>query len=270
MPAPRLPVSRRRGVPFPRSARIPLPHHKEMSTIKRTAVITGLLALFLGFFVGTLCPSQYLPWTQEPPAPPPAVINAVIAPAASADRSAPGDSSRSAAPDFNEKDNFPLLNLACALVQAMQARDYETLASFVHPERGVTFTPYSSVNFDTDLTFTSAQIKGFSTDQNRYTWGIVDGRGSLIEMTPEDYFSAYVFNADYTQAPQIGVDKILQSGNALENLTEAYPGCRFVEFHFPSLEAGSAGLDWCSLKLVFAPYDGAWRLVGIVHSQWTI
>lgn len=85
-----------------------------------------------------------------------------------------------------------------------------------------------------------------------YTWGVSDGLGSLIELTPAEYFSTYVFNTDYTQAPEIGVDRILQSGNALENLTEAYPGCRFVEFHFPGLDPANAGLDWCSLKLVFS------------------
>lgn len=97
-----------------------------------------------------------------------------------------------------------------------------------------------------------------------------DGLGSLIELTPAEYFSTYVFNTDYTQAPEIGVDRILQSGNALENLTEAYPGCRFVEFHFPGLDPANAGLDWCSLKLVFSPSDSCWQLVGIIHSQWTI
>ena len=138
------------------------------------------------------------------------------------------------------------------------------------PEEGVTFTPYSTVDRDSDLRFTAAQVRQFSTDQTVYTWGVSDGLGSLIELTPAEYFSTYVFNTDYTQAPEIGVDRILQSGNALENLTEAYPGCRFVEFHFPGLDPANAGLDWCSLKLVFSPSDSCWQLVGIIHSQWTI
>lgn len=152
----------------------------------------------------------------------------------------------------------------------IQERDYDTLAAFVHPEEGVTFTPYSTVDRDSDLRFTAAQVRQFSTDQTVYTWGVSDGLGSLIELTPAEYFSTYVFNTDYTQAPEIGVDRILQSGNALENLTEAYPGCRFVEFHFPGLDPANAGLDWCSLKLVFSPSDSCWQLVGIIHSQWTI
>ena len=171
---------------------------------------------------------------------------------------------------YLSSDNFPLLSSACAVVRAIQERDYDTLAAFVHPEEGVTFTPYSTVDRDSDLRFTAAQVRQFSTDQTVYTWGVSDGLGSLIELTPAEYFSTYVFNTDYTQAPEIGVDRILQSGNALENLTEAYPGCRFVEFHFPGLDPANAGLDWCSLKLVFSPSDSCWQLVGIIHSQWTI
>ena len=218
-----------------------------MSFIKRVAIITGFLALFLGFFVGTLCPAQYLPWKERETAMTPSVVNSIIVSAGSA--SASGSSSANTLPAFNSSDNFPLLSSACAVVRAIQERDYDTLAAFVHPEEGVTFTPYSTVDRDSDLRFTAAQVRQFSTDQTVYTWGVSDGLGSLIELTPAEYFSTYVFNTDYTQAPEIGVDRILQSGNALENLTEAYPGCRFVEFHFPGLDPANAGLDWCSLKL---------------------
>ena len=70
--------------------------------------------------------------------------------------------------------------------------------------------------------------------------------------------------------PQIGVDRIQMTGNALENLKDAYPDCRFVDFSYPELDPAYQGLDWCSLRLVFAPETTKWRLVGIVHGQWTI
>ena len=112
-------------------------------------------------------------------------------------------------------------------------------------------------------------VRQFSTDQTVYTWGVSDGL-QPDRATPAEYFSTYVFNTDYTQAPEIGVDRILQSGNALENLTEAYPGCRFAESHFPGLiRQRRAGLVFPG-KLVFSPSDSCWQLVGIIHSQWTI
>ena len=66
------------------------------------------------------------------------------------------------------------------------------------------------------------------------------------------------------------MDRIMTGGNALENLPEAYPGCRFVDFTIPSADPVNDGLDWSSLKLVFQAWEERWCLVGIVHGEWTI
>ena len=62
----------------------------------------------------------------------------------------------------------------------------------------------------------------------------------------------------------------MTGGNALENLADAYPGCRYVDFSIPSADPVNDGLDWSSLKLVFQPEDDLWYLVGVVHGEWTI
>ena len=59
-------------------------------------------------------------------------------------------------------------------------------------------------------------------------------------------------------------------GNALENVLTAYPDDHFVEYHFPGLDESREGFDWCSLKVVLAPCEGDWHLVGLIHSEWTI
>ena len=79
-----------------------------------------------------------------------------------------------------------------------------------------------------------------------------------------------MFNADYSQAPQIGIDRIQMTGNALENLTDVYTDCRFVDFCYPSIDPAYGGADWQSLRLVFQDQNDRWYLVGIVHGEWTI
>ena len=167
-------------------------------------------------------------------------------------------------------ENFSLLSAACVVNRCLQRQNWTTLAAYVHPERGVTFTPYSTVDPDSDLNFTAAQIKGLAQDQTVYTWGFEDGRGDPIQMTIQEYIARYVYDSNYTQAPEIGIDRIMTGGNALENLAEAYPGCRFVDFSFPSTDPVNDGLDWTSLKLVFQPDEEHWYLVGIVHGEWTV
>ncbi len=107
-------------------------------------------------------------------------------------------------------------------------------------------------------------------DATLYQWGFADGSGAPISLTIPEYFDRYVYNADYANAPIIGVDQVIGQGNALENVQDAFPGARFVEYYFPGLNPEYNGFDWCGLKLVFAPYQEEYRLIAIVHSEWTI
>ena len=173
-------------------------------------------------------------------------------------------------PMFSSKETTALLRAAAGVAESLKVRDYEALAAYVHPERGVTFSPYSTVNLETDQNFTADEIRLLEEDSNRYLWGYTDGRGTPIQMTIAQFLEEYIFSEDYTQATAVGVDQIVMSGNALENLQEAYPDCRFVDLCYPNLDPAYEGLDWCSLKMVFAPTQAGWYLVGLIHSQWTI
>lgn len=235
--------------------------------MKRSILPAAAFCLLAGFLLGGIFP---FPWSLKetvvlPPTP------SALSNAPAGGSAATVDSATQTEPEVTlPSDNFPLLNTACAVLHALKEEDYSQVASFVHPERGVTFTPYSSVDFERDLTFSAAQIQGLAQDDKVYTWGFEDGRGDPIQMTMAQYVDRYVFNTDYTQATEIGIDQIMISGNALENLTTAYPGCRFVDFCVPSIDPANEGLDWCSLKLVFEFSDAGWLLVGIVHGEWTI
>lgn len=168
--------------------------------------------------------------------------------------------------------NAPLLEAGNAVLAALKKDDIQSLAALVDSERGVTFTPYSTVDPHSDLTFSPDQLSQAGVSGTRYVWGYTQGKGDPITMTLPEYLDAYVFNIDYTQAPVIGVDSVLSSGNSLENVRDAYPGDRFLEYYFPGQDPEVGGLDWCALKLVFRDADdnGSYRLVGVIHSEWTI
>ena len=116
----------------------------------------GLLAA--GLFLGTLCPPGILPWSpkQDPQ------VNRVFSNLTVTDAAnfaVSGQDSSSAPAQFNSKDNFLLLDSACSAALAMQQRDWDALSSLVHPELGVTFTPYSTVEPDVDQNFSAKQIR---------------------------------------------------------------------------------------------------------------
>ena len=147
----------------------------------------------------------------------------------------------------SEASTSGLLRAAARAAEALKAEDYETLGELVHPERGVTFTASSTVDPETDQNFTADEIRGLPEDPGQYLWGYEDGRGTPILLTMEEFVRQYIFSVDYTQAPEVGVDLC-----------------------YPERDPDLGGLDWCSLKLVFAPLEGQWWLVGLIHSQWTI
>lgn len=198
----------------------------------------------------------------------------LLAPSAASISAAPSavllspQSAAAADPD----SNAPLLEAGSTVLSALKAGDIQTLATLVDTELGVTFTPYSTVDPHSDLTFLPDQLSQAGANGTRYVWGYTQGKGDPITMTLPEYLDAYVFNIDYTQAPVIGVDSILSSGNSLENVQDAYPESRFLEYYFPGQDPEMGGLDWCALKLVFRDPDrtGGYRLIGIIHSEWTI
>lgn len=158
---------------------------------------------------------------------------------------------------------------AIKTLKAFEERDYQQLSGCAHPEKGITFVPYSSVDFDENLTFSSAQIAKFGTDTQQYAWGCYDQSPELIKLTVSGYFDHYVNDKDYLNTRQIGMNAIIRQGNSGENVREIYPGGFFVDFHDPGT-AGYDGLDWSSLKIVMEVYEGEYKVVAVIHSEYTI
>ena len=230
--------------------------------MKRSALLC-VLALLLGAAAGLLLNVSQLSGRG---------LLAPITASASAAPSAVLLNPQSANTAVDPDSNAPLLEAGNAVLAALKEGDIQTLATLVDPEQGLTFTPYSTVDHHSDLTFLPDQLSQAGANGTRYVWGYTQGKGDPITMTLPEYLSAYVFNIDYTQAPVIGVDSVLSSGNSLENVRDAYPGSRFLEYYFPGQDPEVGGLDWCALKLVFSDqnHTGNYRLVGIIHSEWTI
>lgn len=178
--------------------------------------------------------------------------------------------SEGAEPISTEAPDSALVQYAYAVLRQIKDSDYKGLSTVVHPEYGVVFSPYSTVTLATDKYFTASQVAKFDRDSTVYVWGVYDGSGEPIEMTPADYFERFVFDRDYTQAEKIGVDQVVRTGNALENITEAFPNVRYVDFYLSGGQKAEEELAWGSLRLGFEEYEGFLRLTVIIHSEYTV
>jgi hypothetical protein len=113
------------------------------------------------------------------------------------------------------------------------------------------------------------QILTFFSDGQSYLWGHFDGTGDPIQMTPEGYYDRFIYSRDFLEADKTGYNEVIGSGNMLENQFEIYPHAIVAEYYLEG-DPQYAGMDWRSLRLVFAPHGDQWYLVGIIHNQWTI
>ncbi len=156
------------------------------------------------------------------------------------------------------------------IVTAFSEKDMEKVASFVHPTKGVRFSPYAYVSVEDDVVLTAQQVKGAMSDDTVYTWGVFDGKGNPIEKTFAEYYERFIYDEDFANAEQVAVDERLGQGNTIDNTGEVYPEATVVEYHFSGFDPDFKGMDWRSLRLVLEKEDGQWYLVGVVHDEWTI
>ncbi|OJV66650.1 MAG: hypothetical protein BGO41_04305 [Clostridiales bacterium 38-18] len=159
---------------------------------------------------------------------------------------------------------------ALDVVQALKDQDMSVVSNYVDATIGVRFTPYGYVDTSNDLSFSSTAIATLMQDNTLYTWGAYDGSGDPITKTFSDYFSEFVYDEDYISPHIIGINTVIGTGNSINNIATVYPTATFVEFHFTGFDPQYSGIDWSSLILVFEPVGSDWKLIGIVHNQWTI
>ena len=162
-----------------------------------------------------------------------------------------------------------LISYARELINVIKKDDYRSVAEVVHPEYGVIFSPYATVNLSVDRCFTKDQVAEFAHDSKMYLWGVYDGSGEPIELTPEKYFERFVFDVDFSTCETFGVDEVIRTGNSLENIDDIFPTARYVDCFMPD-PADPEGWDWRSLRFVFEEYDGTLFLTAIIHSENTM
>lgn len=160
-----------------------------------------------------------------------------------------------------------LAALAYDVADCLRAGDYAALSAYIHPVYGLVFSPYSTINLSSNQCFTANRVAITDDDSTIYVWGTKYGTDEPIQLTSKQYFSAYVYNRDYVNAPVLGLNQIVKSGNALENVASIFPDGKFVDLHFPAVSAD--GTDWSTLRMVFEPYNDTLKLSALIHCEYT-
>lgn len=162
-----------------------------------------------------------------------------------------------------------VLERADEVISLVKAKDAKELTNHVHKEKGVLFSPYAHIEKDA-VTLKKEELVEFFQSQEKRTWGTSDGSGEPIELTPSQYYSEFIYDADYYEADEVVLDPTKARGNLINNVKEIFPTAHIVEYFVEGTEEYDK-MDWKALNLVLEKDStGDWKLVAIVHDQWTI
>ena len=169
--------------------------------------------------------------------------------------------------------NEKILVTAKEIVKLIKNKEFKNLANYVHPIKGVVFSP-EYYNPKINAVFSKELIvKGFDNNK-KYIWGYFDGSGDTIELTFREFYDKYVYDKDYVNAPEIVLNPTHDNDNNrksfIRSIKEEVPGLSFVEFYFSGFDKKYEGMDWRSLFLVFENYENKWYLIAIINGHWTI
>ena len=160
---------------------------------------------------------------------------------------------------------------AKSVIQALKAGNIAKFSTFVHPQKGVRFSPYASVLLDQDRVIRKNQLAPLWASAKLYRWGEYDGSGDPIRLSFRKYHRRFIFDHDFSHAESVNYNPAsMGHGNTPNNIQAVYPKSIAVGYHFSGFDPKVSGMDWSSLWLVFEKKGSEWYLVGIVHDEWTI
>lgn len=166
-------------------------------------------------------------------------------------------------------DTTALPTLADSLLALIAEQRWDALAPSVHSKRGLRVSPYGFVD-SSDVVLSPATVSTLNTASASRLWGRYDGSGKPIRMPFTQYYERFIYDRPYRDGQRGTVNERIGRGNTINNIPAFFgPEAAFIEYHVPGTDRYS-GMDWRSLRLVFLPENGSWRLAGLVHDEWTI
>jgi hypothetical protein len=133
----------------------------------------------------------------------------------------------------------------------------------------VRFTPHGPPDCEANVVLSRDQIAGAASDTQVRLWGHEGGSGAPIRQPFPAYYQRYVWDHDYTAAPQTSFNEPLAPADGPDRVRECYPDAILAEYHFSGFQAQRAGGDWANLRLAFEEFDGEWYLTAVLHNEWT-
>ncbi|MCU7694530.1 hypothetical protein ACFSPU_07695 [Haoranjiania flava] len=163
-----------------------------------------------------------------------------------------------------------IISFSNAVLETLEQKNFDKLASYVDPVLGVVFAPYSFIENSRQNHFTKDDVVKFGKSNTRRIWGYADGSGEPINLSFKEYIDEYVYDADFLMLTSVEANKSLfRKSNGVDNSLQKFPGKTFVDY-YKKPKAGESEFDWKNLRLIFNEREGHYYLIAVVHNEWQI
>ena|GEM_PF-1749209 len=151
---------------------------------------------------------------------------------------------------------------ARAVVLALKNNDVKALASYVHPGRGVRFSPYG---FGVEeRVWWPRQVAALGQNAHTYDWGRAATSGKPLRLTWQEYRRRFIYNGNFAATREVRLHSLQEQPFNQPELNSTYAGGLVVEYHLP----GHRTLKWRdarSLWMVWQPSGGVWYLTAVAN-----
>lgn len=178
----------------------------------------------------------------------------------------PGDSSVARLSPQQAKQTIQ--KQASLVIDAIQSKNMDLLATYVDPVNGVRFSPLPTIDTDLNPVLSAREVRAGLEDDRKRVWGNSDASGEPIDLNFAGYYGKFIYDRDFARAPVIRFNEFAAKSTDRNNFWEIYPDAVLVEYYFPASTAN--GNDWAALRLAFEKRDGRWFLCGVIHDTWTM
>jgi len=156
------------------------------------------------------------------------------------------------------------------IIILLNQRNYTQLANYIHPEKGVRFTPYSESKATDQLLTKEEFLDNIKTDPT-LNWGYYanpdNPEGFPIELTLNEYLETFVYQGDYINSDVIGYnERVNHHFFFLPEFEHIEYKDSIVVEHFIDDDL----YDFLSIKIVYQKYEESWYIVAFINNEWTI
>jgi hypothetical protein len=161
-----------------------------------------------------------------------------------------------------------VMTTAESVLVALKTKNYALLEKLTS-SHGLSWNEWPSLDLSR-VDVAKTDISKIPSDTNVYLFGYTDGKGDPINLTRSAYIDTWIYNRDYLNADEVGVNRVIGKGNSLDTILTDAGNRTVVAFHFKGFEPEFKGMDWTTLYLVFDFENDAYKLRGIAKNNWSI